>query len=274
MVLPLWNPDRLAQKIPFNIALTGGRKQGKSVSVAHLVDFMKDDFDLVICMVGSAACNPVLQHLLQTHWDPRFFFSVWDPTLIEKLLRQQEELLAGGIRREVLIILDDVILGSDADEQLAHMAMRGRHFRISLVMCAVSYTSLPKRARRSLDVLLVFSMPMQGDFKILTYEYCQGSCSMARFALNNLREHECLVLETLMKKQTLFIWESNLLTLTEDDELKETTSVSDPVESQKSGVCEIPSERPLIPNQSRTSSSLDGIESTGAQEPAGRVRTV
>ena len=83
MVLPLWNPDRLAQKIPFNIALTGGRKQGKSVSVAHLVDFMKGDFDLVICMVGSAACNPVLQHLLQTHWDPRFFFSVWDPTLIE-----------------------------------------------------------------------------------------------------------------------------------------------------------------------------------------------
>ena len=78
-----------------------------------------------------------------------------------------------------------MILTSDADEQLAHMAMRGRHFRISLMMCAVSYTSLPKRARRSLDVLMVFSMPMQGDFKILTYEYCQGSCSMARFALNH-----------------------------------------------------------------------------------------
>ena len=35
------------------------------------------------------------------------------------------------------------------------MAMRGRHFRISLAMCAVSYTTLPKRARRSLDTLLV-----------------------------------------------------------------------------------------------------------------------
>ena len=87
MVLPQWNPDRLRSKIPFNVALTGGRKQGKSCSVAHLVDLMNQDFDLVICMVGSAACNPVLEHLLTEHWDPRFFFSQWDPLLIERLLR-------------------------------------------------------------------------------------------------------------------------------------------------------------------------------------------
>ena len=123
------------------------------------------------------------------NWDPRFFFSEWDDELIGRLLKQQEELLGSGQQREVLIILDDVILSSKADDQLAHMAMRGRHFRISLMMCAVSYTTLPKRTRRSLDVLLVYSLPMQGDFKVLTYEYCQGSSSMARFALNQLREH-------------------------------------------------------------------------------------
>ena len=153
-------------------------------------------------MVGSAACNPVLEHLLKENRDPRFFFSEWDDELIGRLLKQQEELLGSGQQREVLIILDDVILSSKADDQLAHMAMRGRHFRISLMMCAVSYTTLPKRTRRSLDVLLVYSLPMQGDFKVLTYEYCQGSSSMARFALNQLREHECLVLETLCKKQS------------------------------------------------------------------------
>ncbi len=259
MVLPQWNPDRLRQKIPFNVALTGGRKQGKSCSVAHLVDLMKHDFDLVICMVGSAACNPVLEHLLTENWDPRFFFSQWDPPLIQRLLRQQEELMGGGVKREVLIILDDVILTSDADEQLAHMAMRGRHFRISLMMCAVSYTSLPKRARRSLDVLMVFSMPMQGDFKILTYEYCQGSCSMARFALNHLLDHECLVLETLMKKQTLFIWKSTLLILTDDD-LMETSSQKDPELSETKDVCEIPSAHPHTDCQNKTSSASNDIE--------------
>jgi len=64
------------------------------------------------------------------------------------------------------------------------MAMRGqRHFRI---MCAVSYTTLPKRARRSLDTLLVFSCPMKGDMQVLTYEYCQNH-GMARFAMNSLQ---------------------------------------------------------------------------------------
>ena len=174
---------------------------------------MTKEFDLVIAFVGSAACNPFLEHLLTEHWDPRFFFSEWDDGLIQKLLKQQEELLRAGTRREVLILCDDVILNSKADEQLAHMGMRGRHFRISLCMCAVSYTSLPKRMRRSLDCLLVFSVPMKGDLLVLTAEYCQGNSRTARFVMNNLKDHECLVLETLCKKQQLFTWIADLLEL-------------------------------------------------------------
>ena len=169
-------------------------------------------------MVGSAACNPVLENLLSTYWDPRFFFSTWDQDMIDRLLQQQEDLLQQGQRREVLIILDDVILSSKAEEQLAHMCMRGRHFRISIMMCAVSYTTLPKRARRSLDTLLVFSCPMKGDEQVLTWEYCHNA-SMARMSLSNLKEYECLVLETLQKKQSLFLWRADLLQLAtpEDD---------------------------------------------------------
>ncbi len=174
---------------------------------------MRDKFNLVICFVGSAACNPFLEQLLTENWDPRFFFSEWDPDLISKLLRQQEELLAAGIKREVLILSDDVILNSKADDQLAHLAMRGRHFRISLMMCAVSYTSLPKRMRRSLDCMLLFSVPMRGDLLILTAEYCTNNARVARHVLNQLRDHECLVLETLMKRQELFTWKADLLTV-------------------------------------------------------------
>ena len=95
------------------------------------------------------------------------------------------------------------------------MAMRGRHFRISLMMCAVSYTSLPKRMRRSLDVLMVYSCPMRGDMLVLTSEYCQGNNGVARFILNNLEDHQCLVLETLTKKQQLYTWKADLLELRE-----------------------------------------------------------
>ena len=88
---------------------------------------------------------------------------------------------------------------------MAHMGMRGRHFNISCITCSVSYTTLPKRFRRSLDCLLVFSLPMTGDLQILTWEFTQKA-QMARWALANLDEHQCLVLETLQMRQALFVW--------------------------------------------------------------------
>ncbi len=72
-------------------------------------------------------------------------------------------------------------------------------------MACVSYTTLPKRVRRSLDVVLVFSLPMKGDLKILTWEYTSNT-RVTEFALRRLEEHQCLVLETLTRKQTLTVW--------------------------------------------------------------------
>ena len=169
---------------------------------------MKSKFDLVICFIGSAACNPILSLILEQYYDPRFFFSKWEQVLLDKVLEQQEQL--GAEKRSILILVDDVIMGSKDQDQLAHLAMRGRHFGISIMMCAVSYTTLPKKARRSLDALLCFSMPMQGDMKVMTWEYASKN-SMAEHVLRNLGEHECLVLETLQKKQQLFIWKADLL---------------------------------------------------------------
>ena len=89
-MLPSWDPTRLTRKIPFVLGLVGGRRQGKSTAVADLLSRMSNQFDLVICMVGSAACNPVLEALLHEHWDDRFFFPEWDNAMMAKLLKQQE----------------------------------------------------------------------------------------------------------------------------------------------------------------------------------------
>ena len=209
-MLPLWDPARIIRRMPFNLALVGGRRQGKSSACSHLVAMMKTKFDLVIAFIGSAAANPVLYQLMIEHWDPRFFFSRWNTKLVDCLLKQQED--AGPDKRSILILVDDVILNGPAEEQLAHLTMRGRHFGISLMMCAVSYTTLPKKSRRSLDALMVFSLPMQGDLKILLWEYASHN-SMAEHALKNLEEHTCLVLETLERKQQLFQWKADLLTV-------------------------------------------------------------
>ncbi len=150
--------------------------------------------------------------MMESHpkWDTRMFFSRWNQPLIDKLQDQQEKLKKAGIDRQVLILMDDVILTGKATDQLAHLCMRGRHFNISVMMAAVSYTSISKRSRRSLDFLLVFSCPMQGDRKVLSWEYAQNS-STADWVMNNLEENQCLVFETSRKIQRLFVWKSQLL---------------------------------------------------------------
>ena len=174
---------------------------------------MYDLFELVIAFVGSAACSPVLEAMLDRNpkWDPRFFFSSWNQPMIDKLLEQQEKLKKKGIDRHILILVDDVVMGSKDEEQLAHMCLRGRHFNVSVIMCAVSYTSINKKCRRSLDFLLCYSCPMQGDMKILSWEYANNSSS-AGFALNGLEEHQCVVFETSRKRQKLFNWRAQMLT--------------------------------------------------------------
>ena len=70
---------------------------------------------------------------------------------------------------------------------------------------------------------------MKGDEQVLTWEYCHNA-SMARMALSNLKEFECLVLETLQKKQSLFSWRADLLQLEApaDDVPSEPGDKSDP----------------------------------------------
>ena len=169
-------------------------------------------FDLVIAFVGSAACSPVLEAMMERHpkWDERMFFSTWNQSLIDKLLTQQQDLKKKGTPREVLILMDDVVLTSKDEDQLAHMCLRGRHFNISVMCCAVSYTNVCKRARRALDFLLVYSCPMQGDRKILSWEYASNS-GTADFALSRLEENQCVVFETSRKRQKLYNWRAQLL---------------------------------------------------------------
>lgn len=210
-MLPTWDPESLKKVTPFVIGCVGARRTGKSTAISHLLFQMSGQFDLVICFIGSAACNPTIEAMMRQFWDPRFFFAQWDQKLIDTLLEQQEALKKAGKNRQICILVDDVILSSSAEEQLSHMALRGRHFNISLCMAAVSYTSLPKRVRRSLDILFCFSCSMAGDRKILMWEYANNA-NMASFMLKNLGDHECLVLETNRRRQNLKLWKAGLLT--------------------------------------------------------------
>lgn len=175
---------------------------GKSTLVTHLLKQSKR-FDLVISFTGCTACSPEMQTLMDHRWDSRFQFSEWRQPLINCLLKQQERLKKEGKERQVAILVDDIILSSKDEDALAHLCLRGRHFNVSVLACAVSYTTLPKRCRRALDALFLFSCPMAGDAQILCTEYANRS-RMARYLLTQLPEWTCLVMETLERRQRLY----------------------------------------------------------------------
>ena len=128
---------------------------GKSTAMSHLILQSHSQFDLVIAFTGNRHCQPALCAMMEKHgkWDDRFFYDSWNCPLVETLLKQQTALLDEGVNRHVLIVMDDCVLDARAEQQIAHMAMRGRHFNISLLSASVSYTAINKRVRRSLDYL-------------------------------------------------------------------------------------------------------------------------
>ena len=230
-MLPSWNPDRLEEQIPFVAAAVGGRRQGKSTLQHYLLRKMSNRFDLVISFMGTSACSPEMRDLLQTRFDPRFVFSEWNQPLMNALLKQQETLKLKGVNRQVMILVDDIILSGRDEDALSHLCLRGRHFNISVMACAVSYTTLPKRCRRSLDVLFLFSCPMSGDCQILCTEYAHRA-RMARYCLQNLPIWTSLVMETLQRKQRLYHFRVELghtpvQTLEQSSSVPDETPVSD-----------------------------------------------
>jgi len=248
-----------------NVALIGGRRMGKTSASSDIIERTAKHWDLVIAFIGSAACNPVLETQMRVHkWDPRFFFSEYKESFIVRLLAQQEALKAAGTPRHCLVLVDDVVLQGSAKDSLANLGIRGRHFNISIIMCCVSYTTIPKRLRRSLDCVLVYSCPMSGDLQTLSWEFTSRA-KMARFTLQNLKEYQCLVLETLSRTQELFVWRSRLVTIAshspENDQSRERRAHAARNTSESSGS---PAVDPGGPRQSQTSSSHCCIQSPEA----------
>jgi hypothetical protein len=214
---------------------------------------MSSKFDLVISFMGASACSPEMKTLLETKFDPRFVFSEWNEHLMKRLLTQQEQIKSDGRERSVCILVDDIILSGKDEDALAHLCLRGRHFGISVLACAVSYTTLPKRSRRSLDVLFLFSCPMSGDCELLTKEY-SSRARMARYCLQNLPDWTSLVLETLEKKQRLFHFRVPL-------GVPQTEELSTSSQDEKSDAPETPSPHQTGDRSSKTAESSDGISS-------------
>ena len=67
-ILESWNPTSLEEYKSFVMTLLGGKRTGKSFSMAYLVERLRNNFDLVISFCGSMSCSPELYEVdILTH---------------------------------------------------------------------------------------------------------------------------------------------------------------------------------------------------------------
>jgi hypothetical protein len=147
--------------------------------------------------------------------------------MLKTICNQQEDLKARGIRRRVALLFDDVEFDNpESINYLGFTASRGRHYDISMFQVSVSYTLINKNFRRSLDVLGIFSLPSLNDKQILLKEYSRNP-DLGSFAMDNLEQYECLVMETNSHKQELFKYRVTLETPSSElDTSQESTNPS------------------------------------------------
>ena len=203
----------------------------------HLLKLFKSEFDLVISFCGSYSCSPELSKIFEESLDVRFMFDGFTVEFLETLRRQQEMLKAQGTPRNVLLLFDDCEMSSEQHTELGFFATRARHFNVSMFFCSVSYTSIPKSYRRSLDFLLLFSVPMSSDKKLLLQEYSRNP-SFANWCINQLEPYHCLVLESGFR-QELF------------------TYCAPPPGSQNRRVAQSPTDAPESKNEEEEPCTLD-----------------
>lgn len=215
-MLPRYDLRSIQELIPFNIALLGQRRSGKSVASAELAKHLMGHFDIMMSFLGTKNCNRELVGMINKEYDPRLNFVEFSPRILEALIEQQERFIAEGRPRECLIIFDDVFASNQKHvELLTQLFIRGRHFRISCITSAVSFATISKNCRRALDVLFLYSSVCMSDNKVLSSEYIHQNLSTAQYALKHLSPYTALVIQT-KRNQKLFQYRFNL----GDDEME------------------------------------------------------
>ena len=162
--------------------------------MTYLVEMLSSEFDLVISFCGSQACSPEIRVLFQHKFDDRFMFDRFSVAFLRTLLEQQESIKARGQTRRVLLLFDDVETDSDEANYLGFLATRHRHYNISMMYCAVRYSSIHKTYRSATDVMLLFNVPMYSDRKMLLLEHSSNT-GLASFVMKNMEKYHCLVME-------------------------------------------------------------------------------
>ena len=208
-MLPRWDPTSLEKMLPCNCALIGSRRSGKSTLQTYLLkNHLAKHFDCIISFTGSVSCSDELRDFFVKRGKSHLMFDRLNSRFLETLQRQQEaQKIQTGKSRSVLLLLDDALMENSTIAELGIFTTRARHYNVSIMSCSVSFTSISKNFRRSLDVAFFFKLGMWSDKKLLLQEFT-SSPQLVEYSHAELKEYECIVQEKNFRNGT-FVFSIN-----------------------------------------------------------------
>lgn len=164
--------------------------------------------------MGSPHCNPELNQFMEDEGYHAFQFRQWNNILMDKLEEQQIMLMQQGKPRQVLILIDDISFTNPKDKnKLSHLAIRGRHFNVSLMMMSVAYSIFHKSCRRAADLIFLFSSGCQSDKELLLDEFAKNKNTTGYFLDEITKEpYTCCVLDLNEKQQSIYKYKADYCT--------------------------------------------------------------
>jgi len=229
--------ERFYDKLPLCASWIGARKSGKSLSAYNVIKYLvsRNAFKRIILFIGNEYCNIELCNLIKKRFDKRLIFRNFSEKIMQKILDQQEILRKQSEDNTLLIVWDDCYTGNGRFlKGLNRVFSMGRHFLISCITLCVSFVDVCPSARRSLDMVILYSNINCSDNYFLTKNFLHKSLiQKAIYALKTNCLYCALVIETTpIQKLYLLkfkkkIRESNRLTLPQVENLNKNNLEND-----------------------------------------------
>jgi len=164
----------------FNLVY-GSRWTGKSCLLSYLVKRFyldKKIFSSVLILTPSGGSDPAWNNIKNRKRVT--IFNECNDKLLFDLIKQQEERIAQGIRKHVLLILDDFSLMCRNLKGLETIAVRGRHALITCICTTQSVSLLSPIIRRNAQSAVLFRLSDE-EFETLGREGLRGFLSVREF---------------------------------------------------------------------------------------------
>ena len=192
--------ERFYNKLPLCSAWIGYRKSGKSLSASMVIRYLvsRNSFKRIILFLGNEYCNPELVKLVKHKFDERLIFTRFSEELLSTIIKQQKKLRDISEDNTLLIVFDDVYTARGRNgEMMNKIFQSGRHFLISCIVLAVSWSDIAPSCRRSLDFAILYSNITLYDTDFLTKTFLNRNLiPKAKYALKTNSLYTALCIET------------------------------------------------------------------------------